>query len=130
MRQNWTAGMDPKGRPRPASGIATSVGTQGKLLYPGVGGGTNWWSPSYDPARDLVFVNTLERSMYFYDDATDTFPMETGTKFFTAVRALSAADARSDSQPRLARVRKSAEHTPRCKILMGMLAGHVVQNQS
>jgi alcohol dehydrogenase (cytochrome c) len=64
VRQTWADGLDEKGRPhvRPES-IPTR---QGSLVYPSVAGGTNWWSPSYDPELQLVYVPTIDRgSIYF-----------------------------------------------------------------
>jgi alcohol dehydrogenase (cytochrome c) len=35
-----------------------------------VGGGTNWWPPSFDPSRMLLFVPTVDAAgMYFSEDA-------------------------------------------------------------
>lgn len=39
-------------------GIYTPPSTQGTLIYPFTGGGTNWGGLSFDAARDVVFVNT------------------------------------------------------------------------
>jgi alcohol dehydrogenase (cytochrome c) len=89
VRQNWTDGIDANGRSLPPSHPDVSANTTGRLVYPGVNGGTNWWSPSFDPALDLVFVPVTERSMYFYPG--DTFPKEGGMTYCTAVRALNAA---------------------------------------
>jgi alcohol dehydrogenase (cytochrome c) len=103
VQQNWTSGIDAKGRPLPPASAVAHGGTEGKLLYPGNGGGTNWWSPSFDPALDLVFVNAVERPMYYYKG--NAYPQETGSTFYTAVRALNAADGKlaweHRSQPRI-----------------------------
>jgi quinoprotein glucose dehydrogenase len=39
-------------------GIYTPPSTQGTILYPFTGGGTNWGGLSFDAARNLAFVNT------------------------------------------------------------------------
>jgi quinoprotein glucose dehydrogenase len=39
-------------------GFYTPPGTQGTIIYPFTGGGTNWGGLSFDAARDIVFVNT------------------------------------------------------------------------
>jgi quinoprotein glucose dehydrogenase len=39
-------------------GIYTPPSTQGTILYPFTGGGVNWGGLAFDPARQLVFVNT------------------------------------------------------------------------
>lgn len=67
VKQTWADGFDEKGRPirRPAS-RPTSTGA---LVWPWVGGGTNWWPPSYDSERRLLFVPTVDgASIYFRDD--------------------------------------------------------------
>lgn len=87
-RQNWTEGLDAAGRPIPLSSRRASV--QGVSVYPGAKGATNWWSPSYDPDLDLVFVPVLEEGMIFFPSAL-TLPTTGGRSFYTAVRALDAA---------------------------------------
>ena len=39
-------------------GLFTPPSTQGTLIYPFTGGGTNWGGLSFDAAHDVVFVNT------------------------------------------------------------------------
>jgi quinoprotein glucose dehydrogenase len=39
-------------------GIYTPPSTQGTIVYPFTGGGTNWGGLSFDAARNVVFVNT------------------------------------------------------------------------
>jgi quinoprotein glucose dehydrogenase len=39
-------------------GLFTPPSTQGTLIYPFTGGGTNWGGLSFDPAHNVVFVNT------------------------------------------------------------------------
>lgn len=67
VKQTWADGFDEKGRPiRRAASRPTSSGT---LVWPWVGGGTNWWPPSYDSQRKLMFVPTVDgASIYFRDD--------------------------------------------------------------
>jgi alcohol dehydrogenase (cytochrome c) len=63
VRQNWTAGLDEHGRP-----ILAETGDHpaaGRRTYPGVGGGTNWYPPAYDPVRELVFVHANEQGSIF-----------------------------------------------------------------
>ncbi len=64
VRQNWADGLDARGRPRvrPES-IPTR---QGVIVYPSVGGATNWWSPSYDPALGVIYIPTVERGSIFF----------------------------------------------------------------
>ena len=53
-KQTWAASIDSAGRPieRPDS----SPSQKGTLVYPGVGGAANWWSPSYNPATGLLYI--------------------------------------------------------------------------
>lgn len=66
VHQTWAEGLDPKGRPivKPAA-RSTPKGT---LVYPSVTGGTNWWSPSYDPKLDLMLVPSLEYGGMFFSE--------------------------------------------------------------
>jgi alcohol dehydrogenase (cytochrome c) len=50
----WTTGLDDSGKPvRIASANPTREGT---LVYPGVQGATNWFSPSYSPHTGLFYI--------------------------------------------------------------------------
>ena len=51
---NWAAGLDDSGRP-----IETPQPT-GAPTFPGVQGGTNWYSPSYSPNTGLFYVSAWE----------------------------------------------------------------------
>jgi alcohol dehydrogenase (cytochrome c) len=58
IRQNWTDGLDEKGRPRQRpSAIPTP---QGVIVYPHADGATNWWPPSYDPDLQLLYIPTVD----------------------------------------------------------------------
>ena len=51
---NWAEGLDDNGRP------VQTPQPPGAVTYPGVSGGTNWYSPSYSPATRLFYVPTWE----------------------------------------------------------------------
>ena len=51
---NWAAGLDDNGRP------VQTPQPPGAVTYPGVSGGTNWYSPSYSPSTRLFYVPTWE----------------------------------------------------------------------
>ena len=51
---NWAAGLDDSGRP-----IETPQ-PPGAPTFPGVQGGTNWYSPSYSPNTGLFYVSAWE----------------------------------------------------------------------
>lgn len=90
VRQNWTAGLDAKGRPMPLPGGRSTAGV---MVYPGNVGGTNWWSPTYVPDLDLMIVPSLEQGMVFFPSA-DSPPVDHNRSFYTAVRALDARTGR------------------------------------
>ena len=54
VKVNWASGLDATGRP-----IPTPQGTEA-VTYPGVQGGTNWYSPSYSPSAGLFYVTAWE----------------------------------------------------------------------
>jgi alcohol dehydrogenase (cytochrome c) len=67
-RQTWATGLDARGRPLVIPGTEPSeVGT---FVWPSLQGATNWFSPAYDPRRQLVFVPVREMgSTYFKREA-------------------------------------------------------------
>jgi alcohol dehydrogenase (cytochrome c) len=54
VKVNWASGLDTKGRPIPIPPA------EGAPTYPGVQGGTNWYSPSYSPRTGLFYVSAWE----------------------------------------------------------------------
>jgi alcohol dehydrogenase (cytochrome c) len=67
-KQTWATGFTPDGRPivRPEAKPSRT----GTLVSPFAGGATNWWPPSYDSARRLMYVSTVDAaSIYFSGDA-------------------------------------------------------------
>jgi len=51
---NWAGGLDSNGRPIP------TPQPEGKPTYPGIQGGTNWYSPSYSPRTGLFYLSAWE----------------------------------------------------------------------
>jgi len=69
VKQTWASGIDSSGHPivRPESHPSRA----GSLVWPGVQGGTNWWPPSFDPKRQLLFVAAVDAgSLYFASEAS------------------------------------------------------------
>ena len=54
VKVNWASGLDAKGRP-----IRTPQ-PENAPTFPGVQGGTNWYSPSYSPRTGLFYVSAWE----------------------------------------------------------------------
>jgi acido-empty-quinoprotein group A len=68
MPLNWSSGVDEKGRPIPIP--AKDPQTDGTLVAPASGGGTNWPPPSFSPDTGLFYFNTADSYSIFY--LTDT----------------------------------------------------------
>ena len=51
---NWASGLSSEGRPIPTPQPA------GATTFPGVQGGTNWYSPSYSPSTGLFYLSAWE----------------------------------------------------------------------
>ena len=54
VKVNWASGIDEKGRPIPTPQPA------GQPTWPGVQGGTNWYSPSYSPRTGLFYLSAWD----------------------------------------------------------------------
>lgn len=67
-KQTWARGLDARGRPIVIPG--TEPSEAGTLVWPSLQGATNWFSPSYDAGRRLLFVPVREMgSKYFKAEA-------------------------------------------------------------
>lgn len=63
VRQTWNRGFDANGRPILVDGWRSS--TAGSTVYPALGGGTNWQSPSYDSSRSMLYLVANDSSMTY-----------------------------------------------------------------
>jgi alcohol dehydrogenase (cytochrome c) len=64
IKQTWAKGLDPKGRPiRLPNTFPT---TEGTVVYPGIGGGTNWQAPSWSPLTRLFYVMAQDNQRHEY----------------------------------------------------------------
>jgi alcohol dehydrogenase (cytochrome c) len=77
-QQTWASGLDDRGRPILLPGKSPSA--EGTMVYPGLHGGTNWFSPSYSPKTGLFYVAAREEATSFYAGVPDYHP----GVFFTA----------------------------------------------
>ena len=64
IHQTWADGLDEKGRPIMRPEAAPSV--EGTKVYPGVQGGTNWYSPSYNPQTGLFYLSVWEYADHYH----------------------------------------------------------------
>jgi alcohol dehydrogenase (cytochrome c) len=60
--QNWAKGIDENGRPISNNLIPDEKGV---TVCPSYSGGTNWYSPSYDPATKMFYFRSLEECSLF-----------------------------------------------------------------
>ncbi|HEU4695209.1 MAG TPA: PQQ-dependent dehydrogenase, methanol/ethanol family, partial [Vicinamibacterales bacterium] len=54
VKVNWASGLDANGRPIP------TPQPEGMPTWPGVQGGTNWYSPSFSPRTGLLYISAWE----------------------------------------------------------------------
>jgi alcohol dehydrogenase (cytochrome c) len=87
-KQTWAERIDEKGRPvRKAGSDPTREGT---LIYPGVQGGTNWYSPSFNPHTGLFYLSVWEFPSKYYSGDVSYVP---GNRFFGSFPGDIGADA-------------------------------------
>jgi alcohol dehydrogenase (cytochrome c) len=70
-KQTWASGFTADGRPIPLPNSHPS--RSGTLVSPAATGATNWWSPSFDPQRKLLFVPSVDATDIFFDDEVPSF---------------------------------------------------------
>jgi alcohol dehydrogenase (cytochrome c) len=75
-KQTWAKGRDAKGRPILAANAEPTE--QGALLWPNLNGATVWFSPSYSPQTDFVYVAVREIAARYFKRVT---PYRAGTFF-------------------------------------------------
>jgi alcohol dehydrogenase (cytochrome c) len=102
IHQTWASGLDEAGRPiRLPDTLPTE---EGKLIWPSLGGGSNWYSSTFSPQTGLYYVNVEERAGIFKKGEAIYSPgahfSGGGTRAyrdeepFGAVRALEAASGK------------------------------------
>jgi len=68
-KQSWAKGLDDRGRPILVPDMDPKP--EGVPVYPGVHGGTNWFSPSYSPASGLFYIGVREEGTIYYRATAD-----------------------------------------------------------
>ena len=97
-KQTWADGLDSNGRPILLPGKEPSE--EGTVVSPAITGGSNWWSPSYSPRTDLLYVMAYDAETRYYIrkttyDEGDSYRAgggespESPESYHRAVRALS-----------------------------------------
>jgi alcohol dehydrogenase (cytochrome c) len=69
VQQTWAQYLDAKGRPVLTK--SGEVSERGSVVFPGVGGGTNWQASAYDPGQQVYFVQASEGSSIFTKSTPD-----------------------------------------------------------
>ncbi len=67
----WMDGFDERGRPRKLNSAGSSP--EGTIVYPGVQGGTNWYSPSYSPRTGLFYIPVWDDTYSRFIKKKDTY---------------------------------------------------------
>ena len=91
---NWAKGIDKDGRPIPNPDKEPA--RDGRLVTPDEGGGTNYRSPSFDPATGLFIVSARDAyGIYFFKPEHGTYGWAGADYGVHSVGALSAIDYRT-----------------------------------
>jgi PQQ-dependent dehydrogenase (methanol/ethanol family) len=93
--QNWNTGFDDKGRPIAAPGSNSSE--EGSfLVYPTLGGGTNFQAPSYSPHTGWFYLEYSESGQQYVSAAQQ---IERGRQYLGRGVASGPAPARRGNEP-------------------------------
>ncbi len=76
-KQTWSKGLDDRGRPVVIPN--TEPTAKGVMIYPGMHGATNWFSPAYNPNTGTFFVAVREEPTVFFKGPSKYSP---GAFFF------------------------------------------------
>ena len=68
-KQTWAEGLDEKGRPILLPGKEPTE--EGTIVSPPIIGGSNWWSPTYSPRTDLIYVMAYDAETKYFIRPTD-----------------------------------------------------------
>ena len=63
-KQTWAEGIDENGRPILLPNKEPTI--EGTVVSPGITGGSNWWSPSYSPRTDLLYVMAYDGETKYF----------------------------------------------------------------
>jgi alcohol dehydrogenase (cytochrome c) len=86
-KQTWAKGLDAKGRP---DRLPNSTPTEeGAVIWPGVQGATNWYSPSYNPLTGLFYLTVWENKGFYLKGEPKYTP---GNRYVGSVPDIDMAD--------------------------------------
>ncbi len=71
-KQTWAEGLDANGRPIVIPG--TEPSEDGTLVWPSLQGATNWFSPSYSPLTETLYVPVRHMGAIYYKAAAEYRP--------------------------------------------------------
>ncbi len=91
-KQTWASGLDENGRPIVLPN--TTPTEEGNLVWPSLQGATNWFSPSYSPATEMVYVANREMGSVYYKGEAEYEP---GKPFMGGGEQAMAGDEASGS---------------------------------
>jgi alcohol dehydrogenase (cytochrome c) len=93
--QNWSKGFDPDGQPITIPGWNSSPEAS-RLVFPSLGGGTNFQAPSYSPATGYVYLEYQEGGGAFTSGAAE---YEKGRQYIGRGQGRGAAPPRAPEDP-------------------------------
>lgn len=70
-RQSWASGFTPDGSPIVAPNSHPSPA--GSAVSPASNGATNWWAPSFDPKRKLLFIPSADTTDTYFNVDTEQY---------------------------------------------------------
>ncbi|MFN0100925.1 MAG: pyrroloquinoline quinone-dependent dehydrogenase [Bryobacteraceae bacterium] len=69
VKQTWAKGLDEAGRPMRLPN--TTPTGEGVLLWPSLGGGSNWYSSTFSPQTNFYYVNAKEEGAIYHKGAAE-----------------------------------------------------------
>ena len=95
VRVNWAEGLDDSGRP------VETPQPPGAPTYPGIQGGTNWYSPAYSPRTGLFYIPAWEEYSSVFGGAPQVY--EPGQRFVGSAPGRSRRATNAPTLPGLTR---------------------------
>ncbi len=71
-KQTWAAGLDASGRPIVLPDTEPTY--EGNLVWPSLQGATNWFSPSYSPVTEMLYVPVRHMGAVYYKSDSEYVP--------------------------------------------------------